>query len=126
MRIFNRYFSLYDLIMVLGMSSWCLSPPWLFVRLSRSWRFRLVPNGSSGLSGGGVTLIVVISFYYSDLYAIDQTLSIRELFLRLMSGVGLPVSNRLLQLSDTAIGKTFYASQMAVMVISLCAWQVGL
>jgi sugar transferase (PEP-CTERM system associated) len=127
MRIFNRYFSLYDLIMVLGdvivvfvatvavraaisfleISS---SPEWIF------WSFQAV----------GVTLIVVISFYYSDLYAIDQTLSIRELFLRLMSGVGIAcVLIAFFSYPIPRFGKTLYASQMAVMVISLCAWRVG-
>ena len=49
------------------------SPEWIF------WSFQAV----------AVTIIVIVSFYYSDLYAIDQTLSIRELLLRLMSGVGI-------------------------------------
>ena len=87
MRIFNRYFSLYDFILVLGdvilaffatltvraaisFFEILSSPEWVF------WSFQAV----------AVTIIVIVSFYYSDLYAIDQTLSIRELLLRLMSG----------------------------------------
>ncbi|HEY5813470.1 MAG TPA: hypothetical protein VIT23_12560 [Terrimicrobiaceae bacterium] len=49
------------------------SPEWVF------WSVQAI----------AVTIIVVVSFYYSDLYAIDQTLSIRELLLRLMSAVGI-------------------------------------
>ena len=87
MHIFNRYFSLYDFVLVLGdvvlafVATFAVratisffeissSPEWIF------WSFQAV----------AVTIIVIISFYYSDLYAIDQTLSIRELLLRLMSG----------------------------------------
>jgi sugar transferase (PEP-CTERM system associated) len=86
------------------------SPDWIF------WSLQAV----------AVTLIVVISFYYSDLYAIDQTLSIRELFLRLMSGVGIAcILIAFFSYPIPRFGKTLYASQMAVMVISLCAWRVG-
>jgi hypothetical protein len=73
-----------------------------------------------------VTLIVVISFYYSDLYAIDQTLSIRELSLCLMSGVGFAcILIAFFSYPTPRFGKTLYASQMAMMVISLCGWRVG-
>jgi sugar transferase (PEP-CTERM system associated) len=86
------------------------SPEWIF------WSFQAV----------AVTLIVVISFYYSDLYAIDQTLSIRELFLRLMSGIGIAcVLIAFFSYPIPRFGKTLYGSQMAVLVVSLCAWRVG-
>jgi sugar transferase (PEP-CTERM system associated) len=127
MRAFNRYFSIYDLILVVGdvTVAFCAtviirafisffeissSPDWYF------WSFQAV----------AVTIIVVISFYYSDLYAIDQTLSIRELLLRLMSGVGIAcILIAIVSYPIPRFGKTLYLSQMAVMVLSLCAWRLG-
>jgi sugar transferase (PEP-CTERM system associated) len=128
MRIFNRYFSIYDFILVLGdvvviflatvavraaMSLFEISanPEWAF------WFFQAV----------AVTIIVILSFYYSDLYAIDQTLSVRELFLRLMSGAGLAcILIAIVSYPIPRFGKTLYTSQMTLMVLSLCAWRVGL
>ena len=128
MRIFNRYFSVYDFVLVLGdiiviflatlavrvaLSLFEISanPEWFF------WSFQAVT----------VTMIVIVSFYYSDLYAIDQTLSIRELVLRLMSGVGIAcVLIAVVSYPMPRFGKTLYASQMTLMVLSLCAWRVGL
>src|SRR5499426_2520468 len=111
MRIFNRYFSVYDLVLVMGdvmvaffatvaaragifffqISS---SPEWVF------WSFQAV----------AVTIIVIVSFYYSDLYAIDQTVSIRELMLRLMSGVGIAcILIAIVSYPIPQFGKTLYA-----------------
>jgi sugar transferase (PEP-CTERM system associated) len=127
MRAFNRYFSIYDLILVVGdvvvaffatvviraaISFFELSsnPDWFF------WSFQAV----------AVSIIVGVSFYYSDLYAIDQTLSIRELLLRLMSGVGIAcILIAIVSYPIPRFGKTLYLSQMAVMVLSLCAWRLG-
>lgn len=128
MRIFNRYFSSYDFVLVLGdiiviflatlavrvtisVSEISANPEWGF------WCFQAV----------AVTLIVILSFYYSDLYAIDQTLSVRELFLRLMSGVGIAcILIAIVSYPIPRFGKTLYVSQMTLMVISLSAWRVGL
>lgn len=127
MRIFNRYFSLYDFVLVLGdvilafVATFAVrvtisffeissSPEWIF------WSFQAV----------AVTIIVIISFYYSDLYAIDQTLSIRELLLRLMSGVGIAcILIAIVSYPIPQFGKTLYASQMCLMILILCAWRVG-
>src|SRR4030095_2689188 len=126
MRIFNRYFSLYDFILVLGdvilaffatltvraaisFFEILSSPEWVF------WSFQAV----------AVTIIVIVSFYYSDLYAIDQTLSIRELLLRLMSAIGAAcILIAIVSYPIPQFGKTLYASQMTLMVLSLCAWRV--
>src|SRR5215475_3395760 len=128
MRVCNRYFSVYDFMLVLGdvilaffatlavratiyFFQILSSPEWVF------WSFQAV----------AVTIIVVVSFYYSDLYAIDQTLSVRELFLRLMSGVGIAcILIAIVSYPIPRFGKTLYASQMTLMVLSLCAWRVGL
>jgi sugar transferase (PEP-CTERM system associated) len=128
MRIFNRYFSLYDLILILGdiiviflatvavralISFFDITsnPEWVF------WFLQAV----------SVMIIVAVSFYYSDLYAIDQTLSIRELVLRLMSGVGIAcILIAIVSYPIPRFGRTLYAGQMILMVLSLCAWRVGL
>ena len=86
------YFSVYDFILVLGdvilifLATVAVRAAIFFFQISSSpeWMFW-------SLQAVAVTIIVVVSFYYSDLYAIDQTLSIRELSLRLMSGIGVVV-----------------------------------
>src|SRR5262245_58975683 len=90
MRVFKRYFSVYDFILVLGDVILAFFAT-LTIRATISF-FQILssPEWVFGFfQAVAVTIIVVVSFYYSDLYAIDQTLSIRELLLRLMSGVGI-------------------------------------
>lgn len=127
MRIFNRYFCVYDFILVLGdiiavvlatiavraaiaLFDISTTPEWIF------WSFQAL----------AVTIIVVVSFYYSDLYAIDQTLSIRELFLRLMNGIGFAcIAIGIISYPIPQFGKTIYASQMGLLAVGLCAWRIG-
>jgi len=127
MRLFNRYFSGYDLILVLVdvvvtfLATLVIHAVVFFFEISQQpeWAFLF-------LQAVAVTVIVVVSFYYSDLYAIDQTLSIRELLLRLMGGIGLAcIVMGMISYPIPRFGKTIYASQMAVVVLSLCAWRVG-
>ena len=127
MRLFNRYFSNYDLILVLGdvtvafLVTLVVHGVIFFFDISvhPEWAFWF-------LQAVAVTVIVVVSFYYSDLYTIDQTLSIRELLLRLMGAIGLTcIVMGVISYPIPRFGKTIYASQMAVMVLSLCAWRVG-
>jgi sugar transferase (PEP-CTERM system associated) len=128
MRVFNRYFSVYDLILVLG-DIVVIFLATLAVRAAISF-FEISPNPEWAFwffQAVAVTIIVVLSFYYSDLYAIDQTLSVRELFLRLMSGVGIAcILIAMVSYPIPRFGRTLYASQMTLMVLSLCAWRVGL
>jgi sugar transferase (PEP-CTERM system associated) len=127
MRIFNRYFSVYDLILIIGdvivafLASVTVRATMFFFDISQGpdwifWSFQ----------AAAVTVIIVVSFYYSDLYAIDQTLSNRELLLRLMSGIGFAcVLIAAVSYPIPQFGKTLYVGQMAVMVLSLCAWRIG-
>jgi sugar transferase (PEP-CTERM system associated) len=128
MRIFNRYFSVYDFILVLG-DVGVVFLATVVVRATISL-FEISPNPEWGFwlfQAVAVTMIVVLSFYYSDLYAIDQILSLRELFLRLMSGVGIAcILIAIVSYPIPRFGKTLYVSQMTLMVLSLCAWRVGL
>jgi sugar transferase (PEP-CTERM system associated) len=127
MRLFNRYFSNYDLILMLGdvtvafLVTVVVHAVVFFFEISAhpEWAFWF-------LQAVAVTVIVVVSFYYSDLYAIDQTLSIRELLLRLMSGIGLAcIVIGIVSYPIPQFGKAIYASQMALVALSLCAWRVG-
>jgi sugar transferase (PEP-CTERM system associated) len=126
MRVFNRYFSVYDVILMLGdmivaFLGTVVVRSGIFFEISSYpewtlWSFQAV----------AVTVIVVASFYYSDLYAIDQTLSIRELLLRLMSGIGFAcIVIGIVSYPIPEFGKTLYASQIALVGLSLCAWRVG-
>jgi sugar transferase (PEP-CTERM system associated) len=127
MRIFNRYFSVYDLILIIGdvivafLASVTVRTTIFFLEIPQppDWMFW-------SFQAAAVTIIIVVSFYYSDLYAIDQTLSIRELLLRLMSGIGFAcVLIAAVSYPIPQFGKTLYAGQMIVMIASLCAWRVG-
>jgi sugar transferase (PEP-CTERM system associated) len=127
MHVFNRLFSIYDFILLLGdVAVVCLAtvvlhavsfyveiaarPEWIF------WTMQAV----------AMAIIVVLSFYYSDLYAIDQTLSIRELLLRLMGGTGLAcILIGFISYPIPQLGKTLYASEMILLISGLCAWRIG-
>lgn len=126
MRLFNRYYTVYDLLLVLGDAA-------LVLGASVALRAVLAWSGSSpGFSpisvphAAAMALIVVIAFYYSDLYAIDQTLSLHELSHRFASGLGIacivigvvsyPVPN---------FGKSLYVSEMVTIGLSLGLWRLG-
>jgi sugar transferase (PEP-CTERM system associated) len=127
MRIFNRYFSGYDLILVVGDLTLAFMAT-MVIRVAINF-FEILSTPEwfySSLQSLAVTLIVVFSFYYSDLYAIDQTLSIRELLLRFMGAIGLAcIVIGIISYPIPQFGKTLYASEMVVMVLGLGAWRLG-
>lgn len=87
MRIFNRYYSAYDLLLVFGdllVTMLAVGAVQLVAYLSQETEMAHWP-----VQGMGMSAIVGVSFYYADLYAIDQTLPRRELNLRLANGFGL-------------------------------------
>lgn len=128
MRLFNRYYSGYDLTVVLGdialvfvtttavraVTAWVgtpSEPQWLF------W----------SLHGLAMALVVVIAFYYSDLYALDQTLSVRELILRFIGGLGTAcIVIGVVSYPVPEFGKALYFSEMLFMGVGLCLWRIGL
>jgi sugar transferase (PEP-CTERM system associated) len=128
MRIFNRYYSSYDLILVLGDAVFTFL---VIVGLQATWTIAGVPSGNSWLfscvQGVVMSLVVAIAFYYADLYAIDQTLSVRELLLRFMSGFGTAcVVIGVLSYPIPQLGfKRIYASEMLLMGLVLSVWRVG-
>jgi FlaA1/EpsC-like NDP-sugar epimerase len=127
MRIFNRSFSVYDFILVSGDVIVAFFATVAILAVVSVFEISSSPEWAFwSLQAIAVTIIVVVSFYYSDLYAIDQTLSIRELFLRFMSAVGIAcILVALISYPIPLFGRTLYASQMALMVLSLCAWRVS-
>lgn len=128
MRIFNRYYSSYDLLLVAGdffltfLVTLGLRTTWHLVGFPTigSWAF---------FAGQGfvMALVLVTAFYYADLYTIDQTLSVRELLLRFMSGFGTAcVVIGLISYPIPQLGfKKIYASEMLLMGLVLSVWRVG-
>jgi sugar transferase (PEP-CTERM system associated) len=128
MRLFNRYFSGYDLALPLGDVAitlvGVLAARYLVVNVGdyselAGWNqwFRLA---------GWITISVVISFYYADLYEIDQALSQRELSLRFANGFG--IAGLLVALLSYPISqpglKKIYLVNILLMGIGLFAWRV--
>jgi sugar transferase (PEP-CTERM system associated) len=90
MRLFNRYFSAYDLILPFG-------DVVLTVLATLGARFLVLFARDADVTSwnqwmvlaGWIAVIVVLSFYYAELYEIDQALSQRELSLRFANGFGI-------------------------------------
>ena len=90
MRLFNRYFSAYDLALPIGDVTITLFAVF-------ASRFVVVVGSFSAgadweywtLIAGCVSISVLLSFYYADLYEIDQVVSQRELVLRFANGFGI-------------------------------------
>jgi sugar transferase (PEP-CTERM system associated) len=127
MRIFNRYFSAYDLILMVGdvivvaLTTMAVRTGIFFFEVSSrpEWFFW-------SLQAVEVTIIIIVSFYYSDLYSIDQTLSVGELLLRLMGAIGFAcIVIGVISYPIPRFGKTLYASQMVLLICALCAWRIG-
>lgn len=127
MRIFNRYVSLYDFSLLLG----DITVAFLATAAVRAFMEFANPSGTPHwvhwlFQGSAVTVIVIITFYYSDLYAIDQTLSNRELLLRLMTGIGIScIVIGIVSYPIPQLGKTIYTSEMILLILGLCAWRLG-
>jgi sugar transferase (PEP-CTERM system associated) len=128
MRLFNRYFSAYDLLLLPGDIT-------LTLLATAAARFLMVLAGVSPqtnwskwmILGSVIAALIVFSFYYADLYTIDQTLSERELMLRFANGFGIaclviggvsyPIQERGSQ--------NIYLIQMLLMGLGLFAWRVA-
>jgi sugar transferase (PEP-CTERM system associated) len=127
MRLFNRYYTVYDILLLVGDVVLVLGAS-VAVREALAWISNPVngPSAVSTLHAVAMAVIVVIAFYYSDLYSVDQTLSLHELFHRFAAGLGIacivigvvsyPVPN---------FGKSIYVSEMLLMGISLGVWRLG-
>src|ERR1051325_5351994 len=128
MRIFNRYYSAYDLILVFGdvTLTFCI-----MLGLQFTWSLAgVAPAGSwlfCCLQGAVMTVVITIAFYYADLYSIDQPLSLRELLLRFMSGFGTAcIVIGLISYPIPQLGfKKVYASEMILLGLVLSVWRAG-
>jgi sugar transferase (PEP-CTERM system associated) len=126
MRVFNRYFSAYDVALILGdfviTFGTALVARWALLRTDTSSSAQWLWT----LHGFAVASVVVISFYYSDLYAVDQTLSVRELLLRFLGGLGVAcIFIGVISYPIPDFGKGIYLSEMAIMGLLLGLWRVG-
>jgi len=129
MRLFNRYFSSFDLLLVLGDFSLTL----VATALVRWFAFLFGDSFGHGdwfvwlTHSLGMAAVIVISFYYSDLYAIDQTLSQRELILRFVGGLGIAcVITGAISYPIPKFGKTVYLSEIVILGVILGLWRIGL
>ncbi len=127
MRFLNRYYTAYDLLLVLGDLV-------LVLGASLIVREMVAPTGlstddswpTSVLHGIAMAVIVATAFYYSDLYAIDQTLSIHELLHRFVAGLGVAcIVIGIISYPIPNFGKSIYISEMIVMGMSLGLWRLG-
>jgi sugar transferase (PEP-CTERM system associated) len=70
--------------------------------------------------------IVVLSFYYANLYAIDQTLAIHDLAHRFCLGLGTScIIIAIISYPIPNFGKSIYVSEMLIMGIALALWRFG-
>ena len=127
MRFFNRYYTAYDFLLVLGDFGLVLGVT-LIGREVLQWAGS-VPGASfsvSTLHGFAMATILVGSFYYSDLYSVDQTLSVNELFHRFVAGLGTAcIIIGVVSYPIPNFGKSIYVSEMLVMGIFLFLWRFG-
>jgi sugar transferase (PEP-CTERM system associated) len=127
MRLFNRYYSSYDLALPFGDVAITL----LAVLLARF----LVINGNYSelaswshwtLLAGWMSISVLVSFYYADLYEIDQALSQRELTWRFVNGFGIAcllIAALSYPIPQAGLRK-IYLIQIVLMGFGLFAWRL--
>jgi sugar transferase (PEP-CTERM system associated) len=128
MRLFNRYLSGYDVLLVMGDVA-------LVVFATVAARFLMVLAEVSDVASwtqwltlaGLIMSLIVISFYYADLYHIDQTLSQRELILRFVNGFG--IASILIGVVSYPIqeagSKNIYLIEISLIGLGLLAWRLG-
>ncbi len=127
MRLFNRYYSGYhlllplvDLILAVVIAAVVrFVADFIEVRPAVNWSAYL-------LQGGIVGFLVIIVFYYSDLYSIDSTLPEREWALRLVSGFGVTclILGGLSQVIRRPDLRDISLTTMLLIGVGLFAWRV--
>jgi sugar transferase (PEP-CTERM system associated) len=126
-RLLNRYYTAYDLLLVWGDFLLVLAAS-LLTRQVLAWAGTSSDDALSMAVVHGLAMasIVVISFYYSDLYALDQTLSLHELSHRFAAGLGTAcIVIGVISYPIPNFGKSIYVSEMLAMGISLALWRFG-
>jgi sugar transferase (PEP-CTERM system associated) len=126
-RLLNRYYTGYDLLLVWGDFLLVLAAS-LLTRQVLAWAGTSSDDAFyvAVVHGLAMASIVVISFYYSDLYALDQTLSLHELSHRFAAGLGTAcIVIGVISYPIPNFGKSIYVSEMLAMGISLALWRFG-
>jgi sugar transferase (PEP-CTERM system associated) len=126
-RLFNRYYTSQDLLLVLG--------DFILVICASGAVRLLLEDGvlsdqpivvTSTLHGLMMASVVIIAFYYSDLYSIDQSLSVREMLERFVAGLGAAcIVIGVLSYPIPKFGKSIYLSEMVALGICLYLWRLG-
>ena len=127
MRLFNRYFSRADMILLLGDVAMATFAIWA-VHTVRHVTGLTPTNWSQwAVQGEGIAALVVVSFYYSDLYVIDQTIPRSEFVLRLANGLGiacLAIGGVGLVIPGLGFQK-LYLIEMLLVGIGLFSWRIA-
>ena len=128
MRLFNRYYSPADFALLLGdivlVIFAAAAARAVMQTLSGSDIYRW---GQWLFQGQSIAAFVVLSFYYSDLYVIEQRLPKRELLMRLGNGFGLTclIVGGIGFLIPELGFQNIYLTQMLLIGSGLCLWRVG-
>ena len=124
MRLFNRYFTSYDLLLVTGDCLIAIGSS-LAVRGIFAW-VQSSPTNWDGavLHGIAMAVIVVIAFYYSNLYVVDQTFSRSERVQRFIVGLCTAcVVIGLISYPIPNLGKPIYIGEMLTLGGLLALWR---
>jgi sugar transferase (PEP-CTERM system associated) len=125
-RLFNRYFTIYDLVLVAGDLVIVLGVS-LAARGTMAWVESARNDWPAAAAHGlAMAIIVLISFYYSGVYEIDQTFAKREMVHRFIAGMGIAcVVIAIISYPIPNFGKSVYLSEMIGMGICLGLWRLG-
>ena len=127
MRIFNRYFTRFDTLLLLGDVVFVVVAS---VVMRATIETSSVIDDYSWLSfllhGLAMAIVVIVAFYYSNLYAIDQTLSVEELAHRFVVGLGTScIVIGIISYPIPNFGKSIYVSEMLLLSAALGVWRFG-
>jgi sugar transferase (PEP-CTERM system associated) len=128
MRLFNRYYSVYDLFLLLGDIAFAVVATAISRLLMILARRSEVANWNQWMALAVViAVLIVVSFYYADLYEIDQTLSERELTLRFTNGFGVAclVIGAVSYSIQEPGAQNIYLIEISLIGVGLLAWRLG-
>ncbi len=128
MRLFNRYFTSYDLLLPvgdIGITMLAVAAARFFVALSHEgegvgWNHWMTLAAL-------IAVFVVVSFYYANLYEIDQVLSQRELILRFANGFGIAcllVAAISFSVQQPGL-RRIYLTEIVLMGVGLFGWRLA-
>ncbi len=125
MRLFNRYFTVYDVLLPLGDITLVLLATVSARVLMSLANGELVDWTQSIPLAVWIAFLVLISFYYGDLYDIDQTVSAHELVLRFFNGFGVAslTVGAVSYPVQEAGSKNIYLVQMLFIGLGLLGWR---